>query len=67
MKVKMRGAISGTRNGEPWPAIGGVVDLPADEAAVLCAQGMAEPVAEDLVETAVAPKPEKRTVGRKRV
>jgi hypothetical protein len=63
MKVKMKGWISGTRNGVPWPAAGGVVDLPDPEAAKLCASGMAEPVAEkasDKAEKAVAPEPETR-------
>lgn len=53
MKVKMKVAISGTRNGEAWPAKGGTIVVPDAEGRDLCAQGYAEPVAE-------APKPEKR-------
>lgn len=41
MRVTMRGDISGTRDGVDWPARGGFVDLPDDEAAQLVANGMA--------------------------
>lgn len=40
-KITMRTRISGTRNGEDWPAPGGTVDVPADEAAALIAAGLA--------------------------
>jgi len=40
-KVKMVARISGTRNGEDWPAPGEVADVPADEAAALIAAGLA--------------------------
>lgn len=60
MKVRMRDQLQGTRNGIRWPAPGEVVDLPEGEAVDLCAQNVAEPVAEAKVEKAVAPKPEKR-------
>lgn len=55
MKVKMLVAVSGTRDGEAWPARGETADLPDAEAADLCAAGLAEPVAE---------KPEARTEKR---
>jgi len=56
MKVKMKVYISGTRDGVPWPLPGGVVDLPDAEAARLCANGSAVPVAEEKTEeTAVVP------------
>lgn len=45
MKVRMSVDVSGSRNGQPWPAKGQVADLPDTEAADLCASGMAEPVA----------------------
>lgn len=45
MRVKMLVELSGTRNGQPWPPRGQVVDLPDDEAAHYCAAGMATPVA----------------------
>jgi hypothetical protein len=32
MRVRLLMTISGTRNGEPWPPAGNVVDLPDDEA-----------------------------------
>lgn len=44
MKVRMKVSVSGTRNGEPWPARGSVVELPDAEAADYCKSGMAEPI-----------------------
>jgi len=61
MKVRMLIPISGTRNGAEWPGRGGVVDLPAGEAADMCAAGYAEPVAsDDRSEKATSRKPETR-------
>lgn len=59
--------IAGTRDGVAWPPAGGVVDLPDHEAARLCANGRAEPVADKDgdVEKAVAPEGEKRRRARK--
>ena len=59
MKVRMKTQITGTRNGVRWPAAGGEVDLPAGEAADLCAQGLAEPVVEQ-PENATPKRAEKR-------
>lgn len=42
MRIVMRVQITGTRNGADWPAPGGVIDLPSEEAAALCASGLAE-------------------------
>ena len=42
--VVMRQQISGTRNGKPWPPVGGQVDLPEQEAEALVASGVATPV-----------------------
>lgn len=57
MRVRMLRQISGTRNGKPWPEPGAIVDLPQDEAVMLCRLRMAEPVAETPApETATAPK-----------
>lgn len=50
--------ISGLRNNEPWPEVGGEIVVPDSEGASLCANGYATPVAE-------APKPEKRAPKRK--
>jgi len=64
MRVKIKGDMSGTRDGQPWPTRGEEIDLPDDEGAALCAQGMAEPVAKkdaDKVEKALAPEPETRS------
>jgi hypothetical protein len=53
MKIRMKTAVSGSRNGELWPPRGGTLEVPDDEAAALCSNGMAEPVAADEVEKAV--------------
>lgn len=55
MKVRLRGDISGTRDGQDWPPRGTVIDLPDDEAASLCQTGMAVPVPADDVRAAVPP------------
>lgn len=41
MKVRMLTKISGTRDGEEWPEVGGSVDLPEAEARALVAGGQA--------------------------
>lgn len=53
MKIRMKADVSGSRNGELWPPRGGTLELPDDEGAALCANGIAEPVADDKVEKAV--------------
>ncbi|MGW0993528.1 hypothetical protein ACWD5V_09495 [Streptomyces sp. NPDC002523] len=56
MKIRMKTAVSGSRNGQPWPPRGGTLELPDGEGAALCASGLAEPVADDVdasVETAI--------------
>ena len=60
MRVRMLRQISGTRNGSAWPAPGGEIELPDDEALTLCRQHMAEPVPAAKAETAAAPKPNTR-------
>lgn len=59
MKVQMRVGITGTRNGLDWPAPGGVVDLPDDEARSMIAAGLA-------AEVAVAREPEKAATPKPR-
>jgi hypothetical protein len=81
MRVAMKVDLSCTRNGQPWPKRGEAVDLPDEEAAQLCASGMAETVkgaTEKAVpapaettkapepETTAPPVPEKRGPGRPR-
>lgn len=63
MKIRMKVDVSGARDGRPWPRRGEVADVSDGEGAALCASGMAEPVAEDKVETATPPADgeEKRT------
>ena len=59
MKIQMLVEMSGTRDGKPWPSRGNIIDLPDDEAAVLCSQSVAVPVvAIHDVETADAKTPE---------
>lgn len=72
MKVKMLEQLKGTRNGQRWPEVGTIVDLPGGEGADLCAQGVAEPVKappEKAVAAepakAVPPKPAKKAAAKK--
>lgn len=44
MIVRMRHQMSGTRNGQPWPAPGGNIDLSEAEAEILLKNQMAEEV-----------------------
>lgn len=59
MKIKMVAEVSGTRNGEPWPARGKTLDVPDYEGADLCAAGLALPVSDEdgHVEKAVPAEP----------
>lgn len=61
MRVAMKLQISGTRNGEPWPARGETIDLPDDEAAALVAQGAAEPAGETADAAPEQGKPRRRS------
>ncbi|WP_098010486.1 hypothetical protein [Streptomyces sp. sk226] len=73
MQVRMNVTVSGTRNGEPWPEIGEVVDLPDDEAKQLLDGGLAvkpgddpQPAEGPLTEEATMPPAETSTpTGRK--
>jgi hypothetical protein len=60
MKVIMRVGISGTRSGVEWPPIGGTLECSADEAAQLCAGGLAIPFVGDDTEKAVPEPAEER-------
>jgi hypothetical protein len=54
-KVRMIGQISGTRDGKDWPAPGGEITLPDDEANALIANGLAvDPSARAVQENALA-------------
>jgi hypothetical protein len=81
MRVMMKVQLSGTRNGQPWPGKGETMELPDDEAAQMCASGMAETVkgktekavpakaettAPAEAEVTEKPQPEKRGPGRPR-
>ena len=81
MRVKMKVQLSGTRNGKPWPGMGETLELPGEEAAQMCASGMAETVKGETekavpakaettepveAEVTEKPQPEKRGPGRPR-
>lgn len=61
MRVTMTVDLSGTRNGQPWPPRGTVIDLPDAEAQQYIAAGMAKPAGDEVepatgdVETAAMP------------
>lgn len=69
--VQMVAGISGTRNGQDWPAPGCTLDVPAAEAAELIAAGLAvagpqkAAVTPPREERAVAPRAETRKGQRK--
>ena len=44
MQVRLIYKLDGTRNGQPWPALGEVIDLPVSEAINLINHGYAVPV-----------------------
>ena len=60
-KVEMLVLISGTRNGVDWPGVGEPIDVPAQEAADLVANGFARALGGKSVQA----EPEKATVRRK--
>jgi hypothetical protein len=69
MKVKMQVVMSGTRNGESWPLPGTDIEVPDEEGANMCANGLAVPVrSDDKTEKAVKTEAtvEKRGPGRPR-
>lgn len=63
MQVMVRIQVSGLRDGQPWPPVGGVLEMPQDEALPLLQNGTVVPVfdPESGVERAVAPTAELRT------
>lgn len=66
MKVEMKVQLSGSVNGQEYPARGGVLDTTDEHGAELCANGLAVPVvSEPAVERAVAPTVEKRAARKK--
>lgn len=62
MKVQMKSRISGTRNGQSWPDVGEVINLPDAEAVDLLNAGLAQVPGEDegAPVTRPAPKATKR-------
>jgi hypothetical protein len=61
----MRASITGTRNGDEWPARGQEIDLPDAEAVDLLNAGLAVPVREEKKQVEAAVKDERPT-NRKR-
>ena len=43
MKIRLTYQMDGMREGEPWPAVGGVMDVSMDEAISLISRGYAIP------------------------
>lgn len=70
MRVRMKAAISGSRNGEDWPPAGGTLDLSDEEAAQLIGQGLAVDGSEDAEvgepENAAAPDTAEKRPARSR-
>lgn len=68
MKITMRVGITGTRNGEDWPPVGGTIDIPTDEANALVDAGLAEPATKNApaVEAAAVVAPEAATTPKPR-
>ena len=66
MHVKMNATISGTRDGEDWPAKGSIVDLPEQEARDLIFAGLAIEVDTAAPETATVEPAETATTTSKR-
>lgn len=64
MKVRLIYRLDGTRNGEPWPAIGGEIDVPTSEAVNLISHGYAVPVLTPQVQerATVEEQPERATL-----
>jgi hypothetical protein len=60
MKVQMKVQISGTRNGEDWPAPGEAAEVSDEEAVSLLNSGLAEAVEAPEPQKATARKAEKR-------
>jgi len=60
VKVTMKVDVTGTRDGQPWPARGETLDVPDDEARELIHAGIADPVVDKKTEKATAPKAEQR-------
>lgn len=44
MRVRLIFKLDGMRNGQPWPAVGGTIDVPMSEAVNLISHGYAVPV-----------------------
>jgi hypothetical protein len=64
MKVRLIYKLDGTRNGQPWPAVGGEIDVPTSEAMNLISHGYAVPVLTPQVQerATVEEQPERATL-----
>lgn len=61
MEVRMTTKIQGSRNGEYWPEINGVIDLPDGEAMDLINAGLADRIAMENHEPEPVNEPETQT------
>lgn len=70
MRVRMKAALSGTRDGVAWPPAGGCVDLPDEEATHLVGAGLATLPNDDtppaVEETATPPDEAEKAVPARR-
>jgi hypothetical protein len=64
VKVVLNVTMSGSRNGEDWPAKGSVIDLPEAEAVDYLNAGICRKADESAVEIATADAPEAATSKR---
>ena len=66
MKVRLIYKLDGTRNGEPWPAIGGTIDVPMSEAIELISHGYAvpAPVPQEHERAVIEQAPERATLAQ---
>lgn len=65
MKVKLNVGLTGTRNGEDWPAKGEVVDLPDAEAVDMLNAGLALPVKDEAEQATAQPDDAERAVAKR--
>ncbi|MFJ1765061.1 hypothetical protein ACIOD2_32370 [Amycolatopsis sp. NPDC088138] len=65
MRVTMKASVSGSRDGQSWPAIGETVDLPDEEAVHLCGAGIAAPAGDEDEAAVVEDDTEKATTQKK--
>lgn len=66
MQVRLITRLTGLRNGVEWPAIGGIIDVPSDEAVNLISHGYAVPVPapQEQERAVIEQEPERATLAK---